>query len=208
MPIESLRDITRGGGSAFAAGGFYEGATAPDPVNFPLWFNTTDGVFLVRVGTVWVEPGANFVPTGGTTGQVLLKVSGTDFDLAWGAPTIDWAAVTGKPTTFTPSAHSHAIADVTGLQDALDGKQAAGSYLTAETDPVFQASAAAGITGTNISNWNTAFGWGNHASAGYQVALVSGTNIKTINGESVLGSGNIVVSGGGSSLSPILSWAI
>lgn len=33
-----------------------------------------------------------------------------------------------------------------------------------------------------------------------QDTLVSGTNIKTINGESVLGSGNIVISGGGSSL--------
>lgn len=42
-----------------------------------------------------------------------------------------WAQVTGKPTTFTPSAHSHAIADVTGLQGALDGKQAAGSYAAA-----------------------------------------------------------------------------
>lgn len=36
-----------------------------------------------------------------------------------------------------------------------------------ETDPVFTASAAAGITATNISNWNTAYGWGNHATAGY-----------------------------------------
>ena len=32
-----------------------------------------------------------------------------------------------------------------------------------ETDPVFVASAAYGITSTNISNWNTAFGWGNPA---------------------------------------------
>jgi hypothetical protein len=42
-------------------------------------------------------------------------------------------------------------------------------YLTSytETDPVFSASAASGITSTNISNWNTAYGWGNHASAGY-----------------------------------------
>lgn len=31
--------------------------------------------------------------------------------------------------------HTHAIADVTGLQDALDGKQAAGEYLTAEDLP-------------------------------------------------------------------------
>lgn len=31
--------------------------------------------------------------------------------------------------------HTHAISDVTGLQDALDGKQAAGEYLTAEDLP-------------------------------------------------------------------------
>lgn len=31
----------------------------------------------------------------------------------------------------TPTAHSHAVADVTGLQTALDGKQAAGSYAAA-----------------------------------------------------------------------------
>ena len=36
-----------------------------------------------------------------------------------------------------------------------------------ETDPVFGASAASEITGTNISNWNSAYDWGNHASAGY-----------------------------------------
>ena len=33
-----------------------------------------------------------------------------------------WADITGKPTTFAPSAHGHAISDTTGLQTALDGK--------------------------------------------------------------------------------------
>lgn len=89
-----------------------------------------------------------------------------------------------------------------------------------ETDPVFVAHVAYGITSTNISNWNTAYGWGNHASAGYltsgaigvsvqaydadltswaaiapstkQDTLTSGTNIKTVNSTSLLGSGNIV----------------
>jgi uncharacterized protein (TIGR02145 family) len=32
-----------------------------------------------------------------------------------------------------------------------------------ETDPVFNVSAAKGITSSNILNWNTAFGWGNHS---------------------------------------------
>jgi hypothetical protein len=43
----------------------------------------------------------------------------------------DWADIANKPATFTPSAHTHAIADTTGLQAALDGKQASGSYAAA-----------------------------------------------------------------------------
>jgi Phage tail repeat like len=39
-----------------------------------------------------------------------------------------WDDITEKPATFAPSAHPHAITDVTGLQDVIDGKQAAGSY--------------------------------------------------------------------------------
>jgi len=51
-------------------------------------------------------------------------------------------------------------------------------YITSytETDPLFATSTAHGITGTDTTNWNTAFGWGNHADAGY---LKSGDNIIT-----------------------------
>jgi len=38
--------------------------------------------------------------------------------------------------------------------------------ITTETDPTVPSNVKA-ITATNISNWNTAFGWGNHASSGY-----------------------------------------
>lgn len=41
-----------------------------------------------------------------------------------------WDDITGKPATFPPSAHTHTIANVTGLQAALDTKQASGSYAT------------------------------------------------------------------------------
>jgi hypothetical protein len=41
------------------------------------------------------------------------------------------------------------------------------SLTPSETDPVFTASAASGITSTNITNWNTAYGWGDHSTAGY-----------------------------------------
>lgn len=35
-----------------------------------------------------------------------------------------WAELTGKPTTFAPSAHTHTIAEVISLQSSLDGKAA------------------------------------------------------------------------------------
>jgi hypothetical protein len=35
-----------------------------------------------------------------------------------------WSKLTGVPSTFTPSAHTHPISDIVGLQTALDGKEA------------------------------------------------------------------------------------
>ena len=39
---------------------------------------------------------------------------------------VTWGNVAGKPSTFTPSAHTHTIANITGLQSALDGKASSG----------------------------------------------------------------------------------
>ena len=91
-------------------------------------------------------------------------------------------------------------------------------YLTGytETDPVFQASAASGITEQNITNWNNKLDSSaltpyytsaqtdtaiSNATSGKQDTLVSGTNIKTINNQSLLGSGNIEIQGGGETYS-------
>ena len=44
-----------------------------------------------------------------------------------------------------------------------------GRFLTSftESDPVFTASAASGIESSDITNWNTAYGWGDHSLVGY-----------------------------------------
>lgn len=108
----------------------------------------------------------------------------------------DWDDITNKPSTFTPSAHTHPISDVTGLQTALDGKQASGSYANATHSHVI----------ADVTGLQTALD-GKQASGSYattsqvnakQDTLVSGTNIKTVNGNSLLGSGDLVISGGGS----------
>lgn len=66
-------------------------------------------------------------------------------------------------------------------------------YLTSftETDPVFSASVASGITGTDISNWNTAFGWGDHASAGYLTGYTETDPIFLASPAAGITSGNI-----------------
>lgn len=48
-----------------------------------------------------------------------------------------------------------------------------GNISITETDPVFVASAAYDITSTNKTNWNSAYSWGNHASAGYLTNISS-----------------------------------
>jgi hypothetical protein len=47
-------------------------------------------------------------------------------------------------------------------------------YLTSETDPVFGASAAAGILDADITNWNAAYGWDGHAAAGMIQPMIHG----------------------------------
>ena len=69
-------------------------------------------------------------------------------------------------------------------------------YLTAytETDPVFTASPAGGITGTNIANWNTAYGWGDHGVAGYLTAEAD--TLETVVSRGNTATGLIIAYGG------------
>jgi hypothetical protein len=87
-------------------------------------------------------PSANgVISINGLSGVVSLAVVGGSLTAAGNTLTItvaagvsSWGDLTGKPATFPPSAHGHIIGDVTGLQAALDGKQASGSYVTT-SDP-------------------------------------------------------------------------
>jgi len=78
------------------------------------------------------------------------------------------------PVAATPTNYTAASADVeahlTGIDTAL------GAVSVTETDPVFSASPAASITnaGSGLvttsaerTNWNAAYGWGDHGAAGY-----------------------------------------
>ena len=150
--------------------------------------------------------------------------SGTDADTLDGYDSsyfLNYNNLTNKPTLF--SGNYNDLTNKPTIPTLTSQLTNDSGFLTSytETDPVYTASSWYSTT-NNSSNWNTAYGWGNHASAGYltsssltgyatesyvntqlsskQNTLVSGTNIKTINNQSLLGSGNISISGGGASL--------
>jgi len=74
---------------------------------------------------------------GSGSGDMLASVYDTNsngkVDVAESADAVAWTNVTGKPSTFTPSTHSHVTSDVTGLDTALAGK-AASSHTHAQSD--------------------------------------------------------------------------
>lgn len=80
---------------------------------------------------VAVDPSAASLPVG-TNGQVLgYGVGGVPTAVSLpAAPT--WTTLAGKPATFPAATHGHPIADVTGLQAALDGKAPASAVLSTE----------------------------------------------------------------------------
>lgn len=109
-----------------------------------------------------------------------------------GLPDVDnvSAAALRDRSTHTGTQPTSSVA---GLDAALAGKQPAGSYATTTqlTDGLDD---KADIVHTHAQIDVVGLGAALNAK---QDDLVSGTNIKTINGESVLGSGDLVIAGGG-----------
>ena len=133
-----------------------------------------------------------------------------------GSVSFDGSADASITAVVADDSHNHSISTVTGLQTALDGKQPLDGDLTAiaalagtsgllkktaantwtldttsylssftETDPIYTASSWYTTT-NNASNWNTAYSWGNHASAGYQAGDADLTAIAALAGTSGL----------------------
>ena len=83
----------------------------------------------------------------------------------WKAPVANVAALPANDTDgsvrVTLNSHQIYVYNGTGWGE---------SGMTAESDPIYSASNAAQVNATRLSHWDTAYGWGNHANAGYVVA--------------------------------------
>lgn len=122
--------ISTGGGGGSGAWGGITGnltdqldlAAALQAIPTPNWidYDTYTGDFTeFPVGALLFsfQDGENFVVQEVTDPGVL--------ESRYTLLTPTWDSLPGKPSTFPPSAHSHVIADVSGLQTALDGLQTA-----------------------------------------------------------------------------------
>ena len=114
----------------------------------------TTGQVLKYDGNNWVA-GPDNAGSGGT-GIALTDISVTTASA--GTAALTYNNVSGV-FTYTPPDVSNFLTSFT------------------ETDPVYSASPAAGILSSNISNWDTAYGWGDHASAGYLTSETSHSDV-------------------------------
>ena len=114
---------------------------------------------------------------------------------------VPWTDVTDKPATFPPSAHVHAYASLTGLPTLFSG-----AYADLSGVPTLGTAAAAAVAdfATAAQGALADSAVQPAALAAKQDARVAGTNIKTVNGVSLLGSGDLAVAGG----SPLMGWFI
>lgn len=85
--------------------------------------------------------------------------------------TISYNDLSNKPTLFSGSYTdlSNKPTIPTNTNQLTNGAGFITGYT--ETDPVFVAHASYNITSTQITNWDTAYGWGDHAGAGYLTSV-------------------------------------
>jgi hypothetical protein len=161
-----------------------------------LYFNSTDGAMRVYTGSVWVDAyaaGTSFLAkTNNLSDLPDASVARTNLGLAIGTnvqaydadlatiagltPTNNYAII-GNGTSWTSSAlPASGVTSVTGTAPIVSS----GGTTPAISIPAATSSVNGHLTSTDWTTFN-----------GKQAALVSGTNIKTVGGVSLLGSGDL-----------------
>jgi len=183
-------------------------------INFPSTAGqATDGTFTyVAAGITYSWNGESWTAAGSGATATDLTVFSVTNAAASGGGSLAYNSNTGD-FTFTPPnlsgyltsvgvINNHTDVNITNIADEQllrystfsgDWENWTPNYLTAETDPVFAASDAAAVTAAKITNWDTAFGWGNHASAGYLTTMPSRTTAQ-VTTASLLSTGEANVS--------------
>jgi hypothetical protein len=136
---ESAQESAASAASWAETGTYYLGSKSTPPtldnsgnalLTGALYFDTTRNIMRVWTGSNWQDVAttpAGAIAEAPANGQFFARK-----DLDWWA--VDWSTLLGKPTTFPPTAHIHAVSDVTNLQADLDAKANAVDLTTETTN--------------------------------------------------------------------------
>jgi hypothetical protein len=104
-----------------------------------------------------------------------LNVNGVIYSSGYGNSTEWYTAYTwgNHAGLYASISHTHTFASITSKPTTIAGYGITNAYTDAQIQNFFNGANA--ITGYNKSNWDTAYSWGNHASAGYRVNSINNT---------------------------------
>ena len=183
VTVVDEEDVVPGTGAAVGGARWYSDAGVPSPAlgnSGDFYLDSTNGLYYEKVGDEWLNrgdlrSGDVFGPASSATDRLvifannsgkLLADSGIASDsVALVGHTHSIANVTGLQTALdgkASSAHTHIIANVTGLQTALDGKASDASASTSgatrfQTRAAFQAATIPGtVQSVEIMNYSSA----------------------------------------------------
>ena len=165
---------------------------------------TVTSVAALTLGTTGTDLSST-VATGTTTPVITLNVPTSSASNRGALSSTDWSTFNGKQTALNGTG----FIKISGTTISYDNS----TYLTTETDPTIYAWAKASTkpsytysevgaeasgtmtshlstyTHANIANGQTAYGWGNHASAGYAVGTINNATLTlAVSGSGLSGS--------------------
>lgn len=139
--VTSLGDLTLGSGTSYGDFVWHSSTDLSQILTFHNTSTTTGNVIFTKPGTAAMlsdVTGAGYLTA--TTGNALYpQLSGSYANPSW-ITSLAWSKITSTPTTLSGY----------GITNAMSTSHPANA-----------------IGSSDIINWNTAYGWGNHASAGY-----------------------------------------
>lgn len=143
----------------------------------------TDPTWLGSLSWTKITERPNTLYGYGITDPIVLS-SGSYSDPSW-ITGLSWSKILGAPSFVTSLAALTDVQLTSEVPDQLlkfNGTKWVNwtaNFLTSftETDPIYTASSWYTTT-NNSSNWNTAYGWGNHALVGYLTGI-TGTQVTT-----------------------------
>ena len=150
-------------------------------------FNGRTGAIVLTSGDVTTALGYTPINPNGTTLQYFRgDGSLATFPTAVSAFSNDagYLTIVTGDARYSQLGHTHTFASLTAKPSDIAGYGITDAYTITQINNFFAGSTA--ITGYNKSLWDTAYGWGNHASAGYLLSSTAASTYvpltRTING--------------------------